>query len=312
MANIYTSADQLNGKTPLLELTHIEKALGLKAKVLAKLEYLNPAGSVKDRVAKAMIDDAEEKGLLKPGSIIIEPTSGNTGIGLAAVAAARGYRIIIVMPDTMSVERRALIAAYGAEIVLTPGAKGMKGTLEKTEELQKTLPNVFVPGQFDNPANPAAHERTTGPEIWRDTEGTVDIFVAGFGTGGTVSGVGRYLKSRKPTVRIVAMEPAASPIITEGHAGPHAIQGIGANFVPKNLDKSAVDEFVTVTNEEALAATKDIAKTEGVLVGISSGAALAAATQLARKPENAGKTIVVLLPDTGERYLSMPVFAIAH
>ena len=312
MSKIYTSADQLIGKTPLLELSHIEKAEELKAKVLVKLEYFNPAGSVKDRIAKAMIDDAEATGALKPGSVIIEPTSGNTGIGLASVAAARGYRIIIVMPDTMSVERRALIAAYGAEIVLTPGAKGMKGTLEKTEELQKTLPNVFVPGQFDNPANPAAHERTTGPEIWRDTEGTVDIFVAGFGTGGTVSGVGRYLKSRKPTVRIVAMEPAASPLITEGHAGPHAIQGIGANFVPKNLDKSAVDEFVTVTNEEALAATKDIAKTEGVLVGISSGAALAAATQLARKPENAGKTIVVLLPDTGERYLSMPVFAIAH
>ena len=312
MSKIYTSADQLIGSTPLLELTHIEKKHDLKAKVLAKLEYFNPAGSVKDRIAKAMIDDAEAKGLLNADSVIIEPTSGNTGIGLASVAAARGYRIIIVMPETMSVERRALIAAYGAEIVLTPGAKGMKGTLEKTEELQKTLPNVFVPGQFDNPANPAAHERTTGPEIWRDTEGTVDIFVAGFGTGGTVSGVGRYLKSRKPTVRIVAMEPAASPLITEGHAGSHAIQGIGANFVPKNLDKSAVDEFVTVTNEEALVATKDIAKTEGVLVGISSGAALAAATQLARKPENAGKTIVVLLPDTGERYLSMPVFAIAH
>ena len=259
-----------------------------------------------------MIARAETEGRLAPGGTIIEPTSGNTGIGLAAAAAAKGYRVILTMPDTKSVERRALIAAYGAEIVLTPGAKGMKGTLKKTEELQKTLPNVFVPGQFDNPANPATHERTTGPEIWRDTEGTVDIFVAGFGTGGTVSGVGRYLKSRKPTVRIVAMEPAASPLITEGHAGPHAIQGIGANFVPKNLDKSAVDEFVTVTNEEALAATKDIAKTEGVLVGISSGAALAAATQLARKPENAGKTIVVLLPDTGERYLSMPVFAIAH
>ena len=301
---------ELIGNTPLLRLTRWEKKFDLAAKVVAKLEYFNPSGSAKDRAALSMIEDAEARGLLKPGSVIVEPTSGNTGIALAAIAAAKGYRAICVMPDTMSVERRALIAAYGAEIVLTPGAKGMKGTLEKTEELQKTLPNVFVPGQFDNPANPAAHERTTGPEIWRDTEGTVDIFVAGFGTGGTVSGVGRYLKSRKPTVRIV--EPAASPLITEGHAGPHAIQGIGANFVPKNLDKSAVDEFVTVTNEEALAATKDIAKTEGVLVGISSGAALAAATQLARKPENAGKTIVVLLPDTGERYLSMPVFAIAH
>ena len=299
---------ELIGNTPLLRLTRWEKKFDLAAKVVAKLEYFNPSGSAKDRAALSMIEDAEARGLLKPGSVIVEPTSGNTGIALAAIAAAKGYRAICVMPDTMSVERRA----YGAEIVLTPGAKGMKGTLEKTEELQKTLPNVFVPGQFDNPANPAAHERTTGPEIWRDTEGTVDIFVAGFGTGGTVSGVGRYLKSRKPTVRIVAMEPAASPLITEGHAGPHAIQGIGANFVPKNLDKSAVDEFVTVTNEEALAATKDIAKTEGVLVGISSGAALAAATQLARKPENAGKTIVVLLPDTGERYLSMPVFAIAH
>lgn len=303
---------ELIGNTPLLRLTRWEKKFDLAAKVVAKLEYFNPSGSAKDRAALSMIEDAEARGLLKPGSVIVEPTSGNTGIALAAIAAAKGYRAILVMPETMSVERRALIAAYGAEIVLTPGAKGMKGTLEKTEELQKTLPNVFVPGQFDNPANPAAHERTTGPEIWRDTEGTVDIFVAGFGTGGTVSGVGRYLKSRKPTVRIVAMEPAASPLITEGHAGPHAIQGIGANFVPKNLDKSAVDEFVTVTNEEALAATKDIAKTEGVLVGISSGAALAAATQLARKPENAGKTIVVLLPDTGERYLSMPVFSIAH
>ena len=312
MAKIARKLTDLVGNTPLMELSGYSGKYGLEQNIIAKLEAFNPAGSIKDRVALSMIEDAEARGLLKPGSVIVEPTSGNTGIALAAIAAAKGYRAICVMPDTMSVERRALIAAYGAEIVLTPGAKGMKGTLEKTEELQKTLPNVFVPGQFDNPANPAAHERTTGPEIWRDTEGTVDIFVAGFGTGGTVSGVGRYLKSRKPTVRIVAMEPAASPLITEGHAGPHAIQGIGANFVPKNLDKSAVDEFVTVTNEEALAATKDIAKTEGVLVGISSGAALAAATQLARKPENAGKTIVVLLPDTGERYLSMPVFAIAH
>ena len=308
MANIYTSADQLIGKTPLLELTHIEKALGLKAKILAKLEYLNPAGSVKDRVAKAMIDDAEEKGLLKPGSVIIEPTSGNTGIGLAAVAAARGYRIIIVMPDTMSVERRALIAAYGAEIILTPGAAGMAGAVAKAEELHQSIPGSIIAGQFENPANPAAHEKTTGPEIWADTEGKVDIFVAGVGTGGTVSGVGRYLKAQNPAVRVVAFEPASSPLLTEGHAGPHGLQGIGANFVPENLDRSVLDEVLTVTDADAYAAGRELARTEGILVGITSGAAVWAAAQLARQPENAGKTIVALLPDSGERYLSTPMF----
>ena len=308
MANIYTSADQLIGKTPLLELTHIEKALGLKAKVLAKLEYFNPAGSVKDRVAKAMIDDAEEKGLLKPGSVIIEPTSGNTGIGLAAVAAARGYRIIIVMPDTMSVERRALIAAYGAEIILTPGAAGMAGAVAKAEELHQSIPGSIIAGQFENPANPAAHEKTTGPEIWADTEGKVDIFVAGVGTGGTVSGVGRYLKAQNPAVRVVAFEPASSPLLTEGHAGPHGLQGIGANFVPENLDRSVLDEVLTVTDADAYAAGRELARTEGILVGITSGAAVWAAAQLARQPENAGKTIVALLPDSGERYLSTPMF----
>ena len=308
MANIYTSADQLIGKTPLLELTHIEKALGLKAKVLAKLEYLNPAGSVKDRVAKAMIDDAEEKGLLKPGSVIIEPTSGNTGIGLAAVAAARGYRIIIVMPDTMSVERRALIAAYGAEIILTPGAAGMAGAVAKAEELHQSIPGSIIAGQFENPANPAAHEKTTGPEIWADTEGKVDIFVAGVGTGGTVSGVGRYLKAQNPAVRVVAFEPASSPLLTEGHAGPHGLQGIGANFVPENLDRSVLDEVLTVTDADAYATGRELARTEGILVGITSGAAVWAAAQLARQPENAGKTIVALLPDSGERYLSTPMF----
>ena len=308
MANIYTSADQLIGKTPLLELTHIEKALGLKAKILAKLEYLNPAGSVKDRVAKAMIDDAEEKGLLKPGSVIIEPTSGNTGIGLAAVAAARGYRIIIVMPDTMSVERRALIAAYGAEIILTPGAAGMAGAVAKAEELHQSIPGSIIAGQFENPANPAAHEKTTGPEIWADTEGKVDIFVAGVGTGGTVSGVGRYLKAQNPAVRVVAFEPASSPLLTEGHAGPHGLQGIGANFVPENLDRSVLDEVLTVTDADAYATGRELARTEGILVGITSGAAVWAAAQLARQPENAGKTIVALLPDSGERYLSTPMF----
>ena len=308
MANIYTSADQLIGKTPLLELTHIEKALGLKAKVLAKLEYFNPAGSVKDRVAKAMIDDAEEKGLLKPGSVIIEPTSGNTGIGLAAVAAARGYRIIIVMPDTMSVERRALIAAYGAEIILTPGAAGMAGAVAKAEELHQSIPGSIIAGQFENPANPAAHEKTTGPEIWADTEGKVDIFVAGVGTGGTVSGVGRYLKAQNPAVRVVAFEPASSPLLTEGHAGPHGLQGIGANFVPENLDRSVLDEVLTVTDADAYATGRELARTEGILVGITSGAAVWAAAQLARQPENAGKTIVALLPDSGERYLSTPMF----
>ena len=309
MANIYTSADQLIGKTPLLELTHIEKALGLKAKVLAKLEYLNPAGSVKDRVAKAMIDDAEEKGLLKPGSVIIEPTSGNTGIGLASVAAARGYRIIIVMPETMSVERRQLMKAYGAELVLTDGAKGMKGAIAKADELAASIPDSFIPGQFVNPANPKAHFETTGPEIYADTDGEVDIFVAGVGTGGTVTGVGRYLKFRNPGIKVVAVEPSASPVLTEGTAGPHKIQGIGAGFVPETLDTSIYDEVITVTNEDAFATGKELARTEGVLAGISSGAALWAATQLAKRPENAGKTIVVLLPDTGDRYLSTPLFA---
>ena len=309
MANIYTSADQLIGKTPLLELTHIEKALGLKAKVLAKLEYLNPAGSVKDRVAKAMIDDAEEKGLLKPGSVIIEPTSGNTGIGLAAVAAARGYRIIIVMPDTMSVERRQLMKAYGAELVLSEGAKGMKGAIAKADELAASIPGSFIPGQFVNPANPKAHFETTGPEIYADTDGEVDIFVAGVGTGGTITGVGEYLKSRKPEIKVVAVEPATSPVLSKGTAGAHKIQGIGAGFVPKVLDTGVYDEIIPVANEDAFAVGKQIGKAEGVLVGISSGAAAWAAIELAKRPENEGKTIVVLLPDTGDRYLSTPLFA---
>ena len=309
MANIYTSADQLIGKTPLLELTHIEKALGLKAKVLAKLEYLNPAGSVKDRVAKAMIDDAEEKGLLKPGSVIIEPTSGNTGIGLAAVAAARGYRIIIVMPDTMSVERRQLMKAYGAELVLSEGAKGMKGAITKADELAAEIPNSFIPGQFVNPANPKAHFETTGPEIYADTDGKVDIFVAGVGTGGTITGVGEYLKSKKPEVKVVAVEPATSPVLSKGTAGAHKIQGIGAGFVPKVLDTGVYDEIIPVANEDAFTVGKQIGKAEGVLVGISSGAAAWAAIELAKRPENEGKTIVVLLPDTGDRYLSTPLFA---
>ena len=309
MANIYTSADQLIGKTPLLELTHIEKALGLKAKVLAKLEYLNPAGSVKDRVAKAMIDDAEEKGLLKPGSVIIEPTSGNTGIGLAAVAAARGYRIIIVMPETMSVERRQLMKAYGAELVLSEGAKGMKGAIAKADELAASIPGSFIPGQFVNPANPKAHFETTGPEIYADTDGKVDIFVAGVGTGGTITGVGEYLKSKKPEVKVVAVEPATSPVLSKGTAGAHKIQGIGAGFVPKVLDTGVYDEIIPVANEDAFAVGKQIGKAEGVLVGISSGAAAWAAIELAKRPENEGKTIVVLLPDTGDRYLSTPLFA---
>jgi len=309
MANIYTSADQLIGKTPLLELTHIEKALGLKAKVLAKLEYLNPAGSVKDRVAKAMIDDAEEKGLLKSGSVIIEPTSGNTGIGLAAVAAARGYRIIIVMPDTMSVERRQLMKAYGAELVLSEGAKGMKGAIAKADELAAEIPDSFIPGQFVNPANPKAHFETTGPEIYADTDGKVDIFVAGVGTGGTITGVGEYLKSKKPEIKVVAVEPATSPVLSKGTAGAHKIQGIGAGFVPKVLDTGVYDEIIPVANEDAFAVGKQIGKAEGVLVGISSGAAAWAAIELAKRPENEGKTIVVLLPDTGDRYLSTPLFA---
>ena len=308
MANIYTSADQLIGKTPLLELTHIEKNLRLGAKVLAKLEYFNPAGSVKDRIAKAMIDDAEAKGLLKEGSVIIEPTSGNTGIGLAAVAAARGYRIIIVMPETMSVERRQLMKAYGAELVLTEGAKGMKGAIAKADELAAEIPNSFIPGQFVNPANPAAHRTATGPEIYADTDGAVDIFVAGVGTGGTVTGVGEYLKSQNPAVKIVAVEPASSPVLSKGVAGSHKIQGIGAGFVPEVLNTAVYDEIIPVSNEDAFATGKLIGKSEGVLVGISSGAAAYAAIELAKRPENAGKTIVALLPDTGDRYLSTPLF----
>ena len=309
MSKIYTSADQLIGHTPLLELVHIEKEESLEAKVLAKLEYFNPAGSVKDRIAKAMIDDAEAKGLLKPGSVIIEPPSGNTGIGLASVAAARGYRIIIVMPETMSVERRQLMKAYGAELVLTEGAKGMKGAIAKADELAKELPNSFIPGQFVNPANPAVHKATTGPEIWEDTDGKVDIFVAGVGTGGTVTGTGEYLKSQNPNVKVVAVEPASSPVLSQGHAGAHKIQGIGAGFVPDVLDTKIYDEIITVENDDAFATGRLIGKHEGVLVGISSGAAVWAAIELAKRPENKGKTIVALLPDTGDRYLSTPLFA---
>ena len=309
MSKIYTSADQLIGRTPLLELTHIEAAEGLQAKILGKLEYFNPAGSVKDRIAKAMIDDAEASGKLKPGSVIIEPTSGNTGIGLASVAAARGYRIIIVMPETMIVERRQLMKAYGAELVLTDGAKGMKGAIAKADELAKEIPNSFVPGQFVNPANPDAHKRTTGPEIWEDTDGKVDIFVAGVGTGGTVTGVGEYLKSQNPAVKVVAVEPATSPVLSKGVAGAHKIQGIGAGFVPDVLNTKVYDEVIPVANEDAFAAGKLVGHREGVLVGISSGAAVWAAIELAKRPENKGKTIVALLPDTGDRYLSTPLFA---
>ena len=309
MAKIYATADELIGGTPLLELSHLEKELGLKARVLAKLEYLNPAGSVKDRIAKAMIDDAEATGKLKPGSVIIEPTSGNTGIGLAAVAAARGYRIIIVMPETMSVERRQLMKAYGAELVLSEGAKGMKGAIAKADELAAQIPGSFIPGQFVNPANPRIHRETTGPEIYADTDGQVDIFVAGVGTGGTITGVGEYLKSRKPEVKVVAVEPASSAVLSTGKAGPHKIQGIGAGFVPEVLNTAVYDEIIPVTNEDAFATGKLVGKKEGVLVGISSGAATWAAIELAKRPENEGKTIVVLLPDTGDRYLSTPLFS---
>ena len=309
MRKIYTSADQLIGKTPLLELTHIEQSEGLEARILGKLEYFNPAGSVKDRIAKAMIDDAEQRGLLKPGSVIIEPTSGNTGIGLASVAAARGYRIIIVMPETMSVERRQLMKAYGAELVLTEGAKGMKGAIARADALAKEIPGSFIPGQFVNPANPAIHRATTGPEIWEDTDGKVDIFVAGVGTGGTITGVGEYLKDQNPNVKVVAVEPAASPVLSKGVAGSHKIQGIGAGFVPDVLDTKVYDEIIPVENEDAFAAGRLIGRKEGVLVGISSGAAVWAAIQLAKRPENRGKTIVALLPDTGDRYLSTPLFA---
>ena len=309
MSRIYTSADQLIGGTPLLELTHLEKALGLEAKILAKLEYLNPAGSVKDRIAKAMIEDAEARGVLRPESVLIEPTSGNTGIGLASVAAAKGYRLIITMPETMSVERRQLMKAYGAELVLTEGAKGMKGAIAKAEELAAEIPNSFIPGQFVNPANPAAHKATTGPEIWEDTDGQVDFFVAGVGTGGTITGTGAYLKEKKPEVKVVAVEPADSPVLSKGTSGSHKIQGIGAGFVPEVLDTGVYDEIIPVSNEDAFAAGRQIGRAEGVLVGISSGAALHAAIELARRPENKGRTIVVLLPDTGDRYLSTPLFA---
>lgn len=309
MGKIYTSADQLIGGTPLLELVHIEREEGLQARILGKLEYLNPAGSVKDRIAKAMIDSAQASGSLKPGSVIIEPTSGNTGIGLAAVAAARGYRIIIVMPETMSIERRQLMRAYGAELVLTDGAKGMTGAIEKADELARALPDSFIPGQFVNPANPAAHQATTGPEIWADTDGRVDIFVAGVGTGGTITGVGAYLKSQNPNVKVVAVEPKDSPVLSQGRAGGHKIQGIGAGFLPQVLDTSVYDEVIAVSNEDAFASGKQVGRSEGVLVGISSGAAVWAAVQLAKRPENAGKTIVALLPDTGDRYLSTPLFA---
>ena len=309
MSNVYTSADQLIGRTPLLELTHIEKAEGLKAHIYGKLEYFNPAGSVKDRIAKAMIDDAEAKGALKAGSVIIEPTSGNTGIGLASVAAARGYRIIIVMPETMSVERRQLMKAYGAELVLTEGAKGMKGAIAKADELAKEIPNSFIPGQFVNPANPEVHKKTTGPEIWEDLDGKVDILVAGVGTGGTVTGTGQYLKSKKADVKVVAVEPAGSPVLSKGTAGAHKIQGIGAGFVPDVLDTRVYDEIITVENQDAFATGRKISHQEGVLVGISSGAAVWAAIELAKRPENEGKNIVVILPDTGDRYLSTPLFA---
>lgn len=310
MSKIYTSADQLIGRTPLLELTNIEKKYGLKAKILAKVEYFNPAGSVKDRVALQMIDDAEAAGILKPDATIIEPTSGNTGIGLASIAAARGYRIIIVMPDSMSVERRLLMKAYGAELVLTPGAQGMSGAIAKAEELAREIPGSFIPSQFTNPSNPKAHLLTTGPEIWADTQGCVDIFVAGVGTGGTITGVGRFLKDKNPAVKVVAVEPAASPVLSQGRSGPHGLQGIGANFVPEVLDTGIYDEIIPITDEAAFAAGRDMGRTEGVLVGISSGAALSAAIQLAQRPENEGKTIVALLPDTGDRYLSSPMFAV--
>ena len=309
MSKIYTSADQLIGRTPLLELTHIEKELGLKAKILAKLEYFNPAGSVKDRIAKAMIDDAEQKGLLKEDSVIIEPTSGNTGIGLASVAAARGYRIIIVMPDSMSVERRQLMKAYGAELVLTEGAKGMKGAIARAEELAKEIPNSFLPGQFVNPANPRAHFETTGPEIYEDTDGKVDYFVAGVGTGGTITGTGEYLKSKNPAIRVVAVEPKTSAVLSTGVAGPHKIQGIGAGFVPQVLDTKVYDEIIPVENDDAFTTGRLVGRKEGVLVGISSGAALWAAIEPAKRPDSEGKTIVVLFPDTGDRYLSTPLFA---
>ena len=309
MSRIYTSADQLIGRTPLLELTNIEKKYDLKARILAKVEYFNPAGSVKDRVALMMINDAEEAGILTPDSTIIEPTSGNTGIGLASIAAARGYRIIIVMPDTMSVERRQLMKAYGAELVLTPGAQGMSGAIAKAEELAKEMPGSFIPSQFTNPSNPKAHVTTTGPEIWEDTDGNVDYFVAGVGTGGTITGVGQFLKSKNPNVKVVAVEPASSPVLSQGHGGPHKIQGIGAGFVPKVLDTTVYDEVIPIENEAAFASGKEVGRTEGILVGISSGAALNAAIQVAQRPENEGKTIVVLLPDTGDRYLSSPMFA---
>ena len=308
MSKIYTSADQLIGHTPLLELTHIEAEEGLKARILAKLEYFNPAGSVKDRIARGMLDDAEQRGVLKKGSVIIEPTSGNTGIGLASVAAARGYRIIIVMPDSMSVERRNLMKAYGAELVLTEGAKGMKGAMAKAEELAKEIPNSFIPGQFVNPANPATHENTTGPEIWEDTDGEVDYFVSGVGTGGTLTGVGRYLRSKKPEVKLIAVEPDASPVLSGGQPGPHKIQGLGAGFVPDTLDTKIYDEVIRVSNEDAFREGREIGRAEGILTGISSGAALYAAVQLAKRKEAEGKTIVVLLPDSGDRYLSSPLF----